>query len=726
MLEGLFRAIVSMGIKGSIIALFIIVIRFTFGRRLPKNFSYYLWFAVLVRLIFPTNFVSRLSLFNYIPESNTVMDRVIIGEVQRKTIPNITINNASSTITDIGNATTSVSLMEKFIFAAAILWIVGLAFLILHGLIKYYKASKILEMSNIYNFDIEELKRKVKIRRNINVYTLCGIESPMVYKFFRPRIIIPNSMKDTIQKEESKHILIHELIHIKRYDNILKLIWVIVVAIYWFNPIIWLAAKLFNEDMELSCDENVMRIWGNDIRRDYANSLIDIADKQIHPLEQNFIGFGKTNIKTRIKNIMNYRKPKIWFTLFCITLIGLIMIVTLTNKDIKGKNDFTFKKIDFTFNNAEYAASPFKLKNISIKDKKIINDIMSMIENSETVKGKTKLEDMEKMNCNGNKLILTKKDGSKEEIFFSFDSLYEFGYVETGGKIKKPKYDFFRYMCNLIEYQKFDTNIEKPVLDLFKKYNWTVDYKINTLKEKLPENLKHNAGEYPVKIYWAYNNELSKQIGLNFRNYLGKNITAEIYILREPLPEFLKPQRNARGVILKYKDKIIGAYIDMGRHYSFACSLDRKSLENITEKNWDQWIENYINYDDELEIKLSKMKPEDIIKEHYKALDKNDTKMQWATITRKTLCQYLTSNMDNHYLFNKEKDAGDTNIKSVKLLEVKKLDSADNDDKTLIYKATADFKYFEFITSDDGADFHLCTMKKEAEKSGWRIAEMGK
>lgn len=250
------------------------------------------------------------------------------------------------------------------------------------------------------------------------------------------------------------------------------------------------------------------------------------------------------------------------------------------------------------------------VKPILIKDSKIINDIMAMIKESKPLIDESKISKMSGMVRKNNKLIITETDGREKEITFAYDTLHEVGYIEVDGNKVEPDYNFFRYIADLNEYTNPDTDIKQQVIQLFGKYNWTVDYKINTLKEKLPENLKHKAGEYPVKIYWAYNNELSKQIGLDFTDYLGKDVAAEIYRLREPLPEFIKPRRDARGIVIKYNDEIIGAYIDAGRHDSFACSLDRKSLKDITGKEWDGWIADYIDYEDELEIKLSKMEPE--------------------------------------------------------------------------------------------------------------------
>mgnify|MGYP000857330667 FL=1 len=391
----------------------------------------------------------------------------------------------------------------------------------------------------------------------------------------------------------------------------------------------------------------------------------------------------------------------------------------------QGTTDRTkgIKKIELILD----ANGPYwnKVKPILIKDSKMINDIMSMIKESKPLIDESKISRMSGMARKNNKLVVTETDGNNKEIIFAYDTLYEVGYIEEEGRKVEPDYSFFRYIADLNEYTNPDTNIKQQVIQLFDKYNWTVDYRINTLKEKLPESLKHKAGEYPVKIYWAYNNELSKQIGLDFTDYLGKDVAVEIYRLREPLPEFMKPRRDARGIVIKYNDEIIGAYIDAGRHDSFACSLDRKSLKDITGKEWDGWIADYIDYEDELEIKLSKMEPEDIIREYFKALDKHDIKMVWACMTRKNLSQHLSTNMDNQYLFNKDEDKIDYNINSAKLLEIKELKGFNNEPGVLEYQVKVDFDFKKLITADDGVWPRFVILKKESEKSGWRIDGVG-
>lgn len=418
-----------------------------------------------------------------------------------------------------------------------------------------------------------------------------------------------------------------------------------------------------------------------------------------------------------------------------ITAVGVTRLTKHTLFGTQTAKDEALHEVDQSEGNIDTAkveiifdeSGPYwnDAKPITIVDNKMIQDIMTMIQESKPLTDESKMGKMSGMALKNNKLIHYGKDGSKREITFAYDTLYEIGYIDEGGRKLEPDYNFFRYIADLNEYTNPDTNIEYQVLELFNKYNWTVDYRVNTLKEKLPDNLKHGAGEYPVKIYWAYNNELSKEIGFDFSHYLGKEVVVEIYRLREPLPEFLEPRRDARGIVLKYNGKIIGAYIDSGRHDSFACSLDRKSLQDITDKKWDEWIADYIDYEDELEIKLSKMEPEDIIREYFNALDKHDIKTVWACMTRKNLSRHLSTNMDNNYLFNKNWDKVDYNIKRAKVMKITELEGFSHEPGVLEYKVEVYFDFKKPITSDDGIWPRFIILKKESEKSGWRIDGIG-
>lgn len=369
-------------------------------------------------------------------------------------------------------------------------------------------------------------------------------------------------------------------------------------------------------------------------------------------------------------------------------------------------------------------------KDIKIKDVKMVSDILMMIGKSKIITDESEIKNMSGMTIKNSKMILIEKNGSKRSISFAFDDpAFAVGYLEMDAIKYDPGFSFFRYIKDVSEYSQFDTKVDNKVEELFGKYDWTIDYKISTTEEILPSNLKHEAGEYPMKIYWAYNNELSKNIRLGYKPYLGKKVNVEIYRLREPLPDYMDPRMDARGIVLKYEGEIIGAYIDAGRHESFACSLDRKSLKDITNMEWNKWISDYINYNNELEIKLSKMSPEEIINEYYDAINNHDLKMEFACKTRENICDYLAMNMDNNKLINKGYDDvysdGSTNVKSAKFIDLKELTDMDNPNGTVEYSVTIDFKFKKEITSSDGIQSRFIILKKESEKSGWRIQSEG-
>ncbi|NTV89162.1 MAG: DUF4829 domain-containing protein [Clostridiales bacterium] len=367
------------------------------------------------------------------------------------------------------------------------------------------------------------------------------------------------------------------------------------------------------------------------------------------------------------------------------------------------------------------------LEPIRLVDKKILSEITSMIENSQRITNELSINEMSGMATKQNKLLITAEDGGKKEITFAFDDpAFAVGYLEVDGKKYDPGYSFFRYIRDFTQYDKYDTDIDDSVIEMLKKYGWTADYKAGTFEVSLPRSFLHEAGEFPAVLYWAYNNELSKSIGLDFSGYAGKEVVAEMYRLREPLPEFLHPMMDARGITLKYEGEIIGAFIDAGRHRCFACSLDGKSLSDVTGKDWDTWVSDHVNYENLLEARLSKMSPEEIIREYYKAMNDKDETTMFACMTRQNSCDYLSMNMDNKLLMNSDFDSayaglGGNNVKSVKIISLKEIEISGSQDNTVEYEVILDYRFRKLITSESGEQPRFIIMKKESERSGWRI-----
>lgn len=249
---------------------------------------------------------------------------------------------------------------------------------------------------------------------------------------------------------------------------------------------------------------------------------------------------------------------------------------------------------------------------------------------------------------------------------------------------------------------------------------------------QLPPAFRHHPGEYPVVIYWAYNNELNKDIGLDLTPYLGRAVEVRLYKTTELLPEFMEPRREAgRAVVVRYQGQLIGAWLDAGRHYSFACSLKGRRLEEVTGQGWDEWVAGLIDPRDPAEQELARLTPEEVIRGYYEAVNRGDYTKAHAYESRRALTQYLFNNMDNNLLFNpgyRDSDLdGLANITAARVLSIGKpaYTDAGSPRETRIYPVKVELKVRHAVTYNSGPQVRFLTLRRETSATGWRIESIG-
>ena len=163
-----------------------------------------------------------------------------------------------------------------------------------------------------------------------------SVDSPFVYGVFRPVICLPEGLEEA----ERRYVLLHERMHIRRRDHILKAVSFLMLAVYWYNPLVWLAYRLLSYDIELACDEAVIRQMSNQEQSDYAETLLRCASSNKNLLSP--VAFGETNVKKRIRNILNYRKPAFWIMAVllgvCIALCAGFFTDPIRSSDTDPKN----------------------------------------------------------------------------------------------------------------------------------------------------------------------------------------------------------------------------------------------------------------------------------------------------------------------------------------------------------------------------------------------------
>jgi beta-lactamase regulating signal transducer with metallopeptidase domain len=347
MLENIFIAVLNMSITASIAAVLITFIRWIFGRRLPKIFGYTLWVIVLLRLFIPFFIPSMFSVFNLIPMPQTSMAQSQHYYETKGTIPysmndgntSVEITAADALSNKINSSLplpvpeASVDLLQVLTFTVSWIWLVGTAGLLLFSLFAYFHTRNKLKTAVLYKCGslISQCSQKIKLKRKIKIYTSDWVQTPIVCGLTQPCIILPVIFERDLSESEIKHIITHELVHIKRFDYLIKPLSVLALCIHWFNPIIWVSFILSQKDMEMSCDEKVISVFGHDIRNEYATSLIRLAVKQNRILNCGLLAFGESNIKSRIKGIMNFKKLGFWLGTVAIVFLIALGAMLLTN-----------------------------------------------------------------------------------------------------------------------------------------------------------------------------------------------------------------------------------------------------------------------------------------------------------------------------------------------------------------------------------------------------------
>ncbi|MDO0824634.1 DUF5301 domain-containing protein [Desulfosporosinus nitroreducens] len=292
-LQDAFLAVLNMSITAGYAILFVLLARL-FLRKTFKIFSYCLWGVVLFRLISPVSFSFALSFFSFMKKDTMEHIPAGLGMMAQPQV-DLGVNYVSQAVTSSLPAATpmaSANPMQIILFAASLVWVLGFLSLLAYSLISYGL-----------------LKGKVgqAILVRDNIWECHTIQSPFVLGFLKPKIYLPPGFSEG----EKSYILKHEEIHIRRYDYLIKPLAYFLLCLHWFNPLVWLSFILMTKDMEMSCDEQVLKEMGQEIKQDYSRSLLSLA------LSHRMIGgsplaFGESSAKSRIKNVLNYKQPTFW------------------------------------------------------------------------------------------------------------------------------------------------------------------------------------------------------------------------------------------------------------------------------------------------------------------------------------------------------------------------------------------------------------------------------
>ena len=307
---GLFLKVLNMSISALWLVIAVVLLRFAL-KKAPKWTHVLLWSMVALRLICPFTMESALSL---IPSAQTVSPEIMLS-------PTPSVDTGVEAVNDVvnpmiqstfaPNPATSANPLQILIPVASALWLLGMGIMLMYLLVSYVL-----------------LRRKVSsaVCLNQNIYQCGAVDSPFILGIVRPRIYLPV----TIQERDIPHVLSHERAHLRRRDHWWKPLGYLILTLHWFNPGVWLAYWLLCRDIELACDEKVIRELGRQRQADYSQALLNCS---IHrrSIASCPLAFGEVGVKQRVRNILNYKKPAFWVILVALVVCAVVAVCFLTN-----------------------------------------------------------------------------------------------------------------------------------------------------------------------------------------------------------------------------------------------------------------------------------------------------------------------------------------------------------------------------------------------------------
>ena len=326
-MSDLFLNIVNMSISASWLVLTVLLLRFVL-KKAPKWVNVLLWGIVAVRLAFPFSIKSALSL---IPSAETINPGIMMDTVPSVQTGVPAINNVINPV--IGSSLapapgSSANPLQIWIPILSIVWAIGVAALLLYTAVSYWRLQR-------------KVSEAVILRDNI--YQSENVASPFVLGIMKPKIYLPYHMDG----QDLSHVVAHEQAHIRRRDHWWKPLGFLLLTIHWFNPLMWLAYVLLCRDIELACDEKVIKELDNELRADYAQALV-VCSVNRRMIAACPLAFGEVGVKERVKSVMNYKKPAFWVIILAVITCAVVAVCFLTNPAGTALTKWTIDEVDMS------------------------------------------------------------------------------------------------------------------------------------------------------------------------------------------------------------------------------------------------------------------------------------------------------------------------------------------------------------------------------------------
>jgi len=399
-MEAVFLKLFNMSITASWLVLAIIALRFLL-KKAPKSMMVLLWALVGIRLLCPFSFES---VFSLIPSAETIPADIVYSDAPMIHSGIAALNSAVNPVISKALAPAvgqSANPMQVISFIASVVWIVGLAAMLLYTLISCLRIHR-------------NVREAIPLEKGI---WLCDhISAPFLFGTLHPRIYLPSDLNE----ENRRYVIAHEQAHIARHDHWWKPLGFVLLSVYWFQPVLWIAYVLFCRDIEFACDEKVIKKMGEQSKKPYANALLQCSmpRKMVTACP---VAFGEVGVKGRIKSVLHYRKPSFWILMAALAACIVAAVCFLTNPMAKGIDDIDHFGVNMAlFERVEMIGLVDEHSNRIVSDEQEVNDILSGLKTVQIAAApisESQSEERDKTH----RIILTGGKGSPVTLCFDSD-----------------------------------------------------------------------------------------------------------------------------------------------------------------------------------------------------------------------------------------------------------------------------------------------------------------
>lgn len=333
--------LIRMSIYGGGLILLILVLRFLAVHRLPKKLFVLLWDIALLRLLFPVSIPVRLVFSPVKKVTDTVIQKAGAG----RSVFVLWGNGKMTAEAVVGHSRNS---DRMFLF-----WLLGTVVLFFIFTFRYWKEyGKIKEALPLSEKEEQEIRTLAGIPKWIKLRKSDRILTPLASGIFSPKIILSSALQ-IIDINQLKYVMVHELVHIRRADNLRKILMSVVVCLHWCNPFVWVMYYFYHCDLELACDERVISFFGETVKEDYAMTLVALAESKTGAALF-FSGFGKNAVKERIVGIMKFKKLTAFTSAVAVLIAGTALTVFAQNTEAEKGTE----EIRITAEQTEVSGNP--------------------------------------------------------------------------------------------------------------------------------------------------------------------------------------------------------------------------------------------------------------------------------------------------------------------------------------------------------------------------------